>query len=209
MCVINYHIFSYTQHDLRVRLGEWDVNHDVEFFPYIERDISLVHVHPEFYAGTLYNDIAILRMDKPVDFTKYPHISPACLPSPHDDYSGHRCWTTGWGKDAFGDFGKYQNILKEVDVPIVSHGECQQRLKHTRLGYDFKLHPGFVCAGGEEGKDACKGDGGGPMVCERGGTWQVVGVVSWGIGCGQNGVPGVYAKVSHYLDWIRQFTQRY
>lgn len=75
--------------------------------------------------------------------------------------------------------------------------------------YDFKLHPGFVCAGGEEGKDACKGDGGGPMVCERGGTWQVVGLVSWGIGCGQNGIPGVYVKVGHYVDWIRQVTQRY
>ncbi|CAH0547453.1 unnamed protein product [Brassicogethes aeneus] len=200
---------SYTGFDLRVRLGEWDVNHDVEFYPYIERDIITVTVHPEFYAGTLYNDLAILRMDKPVDWSKYPHISPACLPNPHDDYTGTRCWTTGWGKDAFGDFGKYQNILKEVDVPVVNQGVCQRQMQQTRLGYDFQLHPGFICAGGEEGKDACKGDGGGPMVCERAGTWQVVGVVSWGIGCGQPGVPGVYVKVAHYLDWIRQVTQRY
>ncbi|XP_049824781.1 phenoloxidase-activating factor 2-like [Aethina tumida] len=199
---------SYTPHDLRVRLGEWDVNHDVEFYPYIERDVSLVQVHPEFYAGTLYNDLAVLRMDKPVDWTKHPHISPACLPNPHDDYTtGTRCWTTGWGKDAFGDFGKYQNILKEVDVPIINHGICERQMKQTRLGYDFQLHPGFICAGGEEGEDACKGDGGGPMVCERGGTWQVVGVVSWAIGCGQPSVPGVYVKVAHYLDWIRQITQ--
>lgn len=86
------------------------------------------------------------------------------------------------GKDAFGDFGKYQNILKEVDVPIISHNQCEQQLKNTRLGYTYQLNPGFVCAGGEEGKDACKGDGGGPMVCERNGVWQLVGVVSWGIG---------------------------
>ncbi|XP_074029638.1 uncharacterized protein isoform X1 [Leptinotarsa decemlineata] len=200
---------SYTGFDLRVRLGEWDVNHDVEFYPYIERNVGSVHVHPEFYAGTLYNDIAVLRMDTPVDWSKHPHISPACLPHPHDEYTGSRCWTTGWGKDAFGDFGKYQNILKEVDVPVVSNSICQRQLQQTRLGYDFKLHPGFICAGGEEGKDACKGDGGGPMVCEKSGTWQIVGVVSWGIGCGQNGVPGVYVKVAHYLDWIRQITQRY
>ncbi|KAL6442028.1 hypothetical protein ACFW04_002394 [Cataglyphis niger] len=190
--------------DLRARLGEWDVNHDVEFYPYIERDIVSVFVHPEFYAGTLANDIAILKLDHDVDFGKNPHISAACLPDKLDDFTGARCWTTGWGKDAFGDYGKYQNILKEVDVPVVSNHVCQQQMRRTRLGPSFNLHPGFICAGGEEGKDACKGDGGGPMVCERHGRWQLAGVVSWGIGCGQAGVPGVYTRVSHYLDYIRQ-----
>ncbi|GLG97993.1 Phenoloxidase-activating factor 2, partial [Gryllus bimaculatus] len=147
---------TYSSHDLRVRLGEWDVNHDVEFYPYVERDVSAVVVHPEFYAGTLYNDLAVLRLSSPVDLQAHPHISPACLPQAHVDYAGSRCWTTGWGKDAFGDYGKYQNILKEVDVPVVSHHQCQAQLQQTRLGYDFKLHPGMVCAGGEEGKDACK-----------------------------------------------------
>uniref|UniRef100_A0A2A4JWX3 Phenoloxidase-activating factor 2 n=1 Tax=Heliothis virescens TaxID=7102 RepID=A0A2A4JWX3_HELVI len=200
---------SYKGFELRVRLGEWDVNRDVEFYPYIERDIVSVHVHPLYYAGTLDNDLAILKMDHPVEWTKYPHISPACLPDKYTDYAGQRCWTTGWGKDAFGDYGKYQNILKEVDVPILSHGQCQQQLRQTRLGYNYELNPGFLCAGGEEGKDACKGDGGGPLVCERSGTWQIVGVVSWGIGCGQPGVPGVYVKVAQYLDWISQITGKY
>nr|XP_032291160.1 uncharacterized protein LOC6623871 isoform X2 [Drosophila virilis] len=195
--------------DLRVRLGEWDVNHDVEFFPYIERDVVSVHIHPEYYAGTLDNDLAILKLDHPVDFTKNPHISPACLPDQYSDFTNARCWTTGWGKDAFGEHGKYQNILKEVDVPILSHHQCEAQLRNTRLGYSYKLNPGFICAGGEEGKDACKGDGGGPLVCERNGVWNVVGVVSWGIGCGQVNVPGVYVKVSAYLPWIQQITQSY
>lgn len=82
-------------------------------------------------------------------------------------------------------------------------------MRRTRLGPTFNLHSGFVCAGGEEGKDACKGDGGGPMVCESKGKWQLTGVVSWGIGCGQSGVPGVYARVSHYLDWIQGIISRY
>lgn len=88
------------------------MNHDVEFYPYIERDVVSVVVHPEFYAGTLFNDLAVLRLDKAIDFSQYPHISPACLPEPGSDFSGQRCWTTGWGKDAFGEYGKYQNILK-------------------------------------------------------------------------------------------------
>ncbi|XP_037901398.1 uncharacterized protein LOC119645327 isoform X1 [Glossina fuscipes] len=195
--------------DLRARLGEWDVNHDVEFFPHIERDIVSVHIHPEYYAGTLDNDLAILKLDHPIDFSKNPHISPACLPEKFSDFTGSRCWTTGWGKDAFGEQGKYQNILKEVDVPILSHHQCENQLRSTRLGYNYKLNPGFLCAGGEEGKDACKGDGGGPLVCERNGIWKVIGVVSWGIGCGQVNVPGVYVRVAHYLDWIHQITQYY
>lgn len=76
--------------DLRARLGEWDVNHDVEFFPYIERDVVSVIVHPEFYAGTLYNDIAILTLDFDVNFEKNPHISSVCLPDKFDDFINTR-----------------------------------------------------------------------------------------------------------------------
>lgn len=67
-----------------------------------------------------------------------------------------RCWTTGWGKDAFGEYGKYQNILKEVDVPVINKYQCVAQLRHTRLGPSYNLSPGMLCAGGEEGKDACK-----------------------------------------------------
>lgn len=83
-------IKAHSGRDLRARLGEWDVNNDVEFFPYIERDIVSVQVHPEFYAGTLYNDIAIVTLDHAVDFSRNPHISPACLPDRQDDFNGAR-----------------------------------------------------------------------------------------------------------------------
>jgi len=82
---------TYAGRDLRARLGEWDVNHDVEFYPYIDRDIVSVFVHPEFYAGTLANDIAILKLEHDVDFGKNPHINTACLPDKLDDFTGTRC----------------------------------------------------------------------------------------------------------------------
>ena len=87
---------------------------------------------------------------------------------------------------------------------------CERMLQNTKLGFDFTLHDGFMCAGGEEGKDACKDackdDGGGPLVCKETwtGLWQLAGIVSWGIGCGERDVPGVYVKVSQYENWIQQ-----
>ena len=58
---------------------------------------------------------------------------------------------SGWGKDAFTS-GSYQHVLKEVELPILSHNQCENMLRRTRLGPSFILHEGFICAGGEEGK---------------------------------------------------------
>jgi len=195
-------IKDYKPEDLRIRLGEWDVNNDSEFYTHIEFDATDIFVHEEFYPGNLYNDIAMIRLKGYVDFTRNPHVSPVCLPDHLEDYAGQRCHVTGWGKDAFNG-GAYQHVLKEVELPIHNHRQCENMLKRTRLGPSFQLHQGFICAGGEEGKDACKGDGGGPLVCEINGISQLAGIVSWGIGCGEQSVPGVYVKVSHYGTWIQ------
>ena len=51
--------------------------------------------------------------------------------------------------------GEFQHVMKKVDLPVVPHAQCQEYLRKTRLGKHFRLHPNFLCAGGEEGKDAC------------------------------------------------------
>ena len=71
---------KYRPEELRVRLGEWDVHSDTEVFTNIEMDVISIKYHPEFHAGNLYNDIAIVKLDGVVDFEKNPHISPVCLP---------------------------------------------------------------------------------------------------------------------------------
>ncbi|KAG8193498.1 hypothetical protein JTE90_003713 [Oedothorax gibbosus] len=188
--------------ELKVRLGDWDVHRDDEFYPYVESSVVAAAVHPDFYPGNLHNDLALLKLERPLDLAAHPHIAPACLPEQGEKFDNRRCWVTGWGKNAFGEQGEYQSVLKEVDVPVLSHGDCQRRMRNTRLGRSYALHPGFVCAGGEPGKDACTGDGGSPLVCEGGAGWKVAGLVSWGIGCGQPGVPGVYVNVANYRAWI-------
>ncbi|XP_071519933.1 ovochymase-2-like [Panulirus ornatus] len=192
---------------LKIRLGEWDVHGPTEFYSHVELRADFVVVHPEYYAGDLRNDVAVVRMHSYVDFSSNPHISPVCLPDSYSNFLGQRCHSTGWGKDAFGDHGQYQSLLQEVEVPVVSHHQCQEALRHTHLGHTFTLHQGMLCAGGEEGRDTCKGDGGGPLVCsDPEGRFQLAGLVSWGVGCGLAGVPGVYVNVAHYLKWIHAVT---
>lgn len=194
--------------DLKVRLGEWDVGSETEFYSHIESPVSGVYTHPDFSSGNLNNDIAILRLFSPVDLITNPHISPICLPDRFAVFNRQRCHVTGWGKNAFGEIGNFQQRLKEVELPLVSFSACQSALRQTRLGSQFRLHDGMICAGGEEGKDACEGDGGSPLVCRgQDGSAQLAGLVSWGIGCGRRGIPGVYTNVPHYLTWIRSITR--
>ena len=55
-----------------------------------------------------------------------------------------------------GKEGRYQVILKKVNLPVVPRNTCLEALRKTRLGPYFKLHESFICAGGEQGKDTCK-----------------------------------------------------
>ncbi|CAL4106036.1 unnamed protein product [Meganyctiphanes norvegica] len=194
-------------HNLKVRLGEWDVAQTSEFFQHIDMDVVKINIHKDYYKGNLQNDIAALTLRSKVDFSNnpnFPHISPVCLPNALSDFTNQACTVTGWGKDAFGNHGKFQHVLKEVSVPVVDRHQCQENLRRTRLGADFDLQDGMLCAGGEQDKDACKGDGGSPLVCRDtvSGSYHLAGLVSWGIGCGQSRVPGVYVNISHYLQWI-------
>lgn len=87
---------------------------------------------------------------------------------------------SGWGRNDFA-YGAQQAVIRKVDVQLMDQDKCQATLRMTRLGNNFILDPGFMCAGGEIGKDACTGDGGAPLVCQVAGQWYVVGLVAWGI----------------------------
>uniref|UniRef100_A0A1W7RA15 Serine proteinase n=1 Tax=Hadrurus spadix TaxID=141984 RepID=A0A1W7RA15_9SCOR len=201
-CVCHYQ--GYNQYPLKVRLGEYDTQKTDEFLAHDDYNVDQIFCHPQFRNNSLWNDMALLKLDRDVIFA--PHIDSICLPTYEEVFEGQSCVVTGWGKDAYKG-GSYSNIMKEVNIPVIDNTKCQDQLRKTRLGRYYKLHDSFICAGGEEGLDSCKGDGGGPLVCYRkDGSYGLAGLVSWGIDCGHPGIPGVYVRVQKFLEWITQQT---
>ncbi|XP_015124179.1 phenoloxidase-activating factor 2 [Diachasma alloeum] len=202
---VAHKVQPYAPANFKLRLGDWDGKATVEPNPYVEFRPLSIGIHPNFKADTLQNDVAVIRLNGMAPIATAPNINTACLPTAMIA-TGTRCWVSGWGKNSFGSDGRYQALLKEVDVPIVDQGSCETRLRTTRLGSYFVLDTtSFICAGGEAGKDACTGDGGAPLVCQTATQqFQVIGLVAWGIGCASSGIPGVYVNVNNYVAWINQ-----
>ncbi|VEN54838.1 unnamed protein product [Callosobruchus maculatus] len=167
-----------------------------------ERNIQEIVHHPKYYSGGLYYDAALLILDKP--YVLAGSVNKICLPPKGENLENRTCSLAGWGRGSEMDG---RRVLKKVDLPIVPLRECQARLKEsTHLSKEFVLDESQMCAGGEQGRDACDGDGGAPLVCyvpyeDR---YFQVGIVSFGAKCGDSGVPGVYTDVTVLRPWIEE-----
>jgi len=111
---------------------------------------------------------------------------------------GRNCTVSGWGHLEAKGSG-IPDKLREVSVMVLHDQSCKTML--GRYPWDPKGKT-MLCAGGAD-KDACQGDSGGPMVCpDDNGVECLAGVVSWGVGCATEGIPGVYTNLRAYIPWI-------
>ena len=93
--------------------------------------------------------------------------------------------------------------LRQTLVPVISQTVCSQPDY-----YADRLTDNMLCAGyAAGGNDACLGDSGGPLVCRSRDQWVLVGIVSFGDSCAKPQKPGIYSRVTRYLDWIWQNTR--
>ncbi|CAB4055732.1 unnamed protein product [Lepeophtheirus salmonis] len=198
-CVDDYLPFVPTIQDiLKVRLGEYDVSTTAEPLRHEEFNVTDIVMHPGFNNSTLVHDIALLKLERPAK--RKQNIDVVCMPKSRDFNPSQfaRCYVTGWGRRT--ETSEHSLVLKEIEVPLWSYTNCNGALK-AQFGPAYSLPTTAICAGAE-GRDACDGDGGGPLVCEKEGKWYQIGIVSFGIGCGRKNIPGVYTKVSEYDSWI-------
>jgi len=182
--------------NLQVIVGARDL-HDEDNVIYNVNDI-IIH---EYNDITKVNDIALLKLEVPQASGRSENHPAMAMNIPTNDMeiTGKYCTVSGWGRLKSGGFQR-PHILRIVDVLVPSNDVCAEMLG-SNLPWDRDGNS-MICAGGED-KDACQGDSGGPLVCsDDSGNPYVFGIVSWGIGCATEGVPGVYTNVRHYAEWI-------
>ncbi|KAG7478642.1 transmembrane protease serine 13-like [Solea senegalensis] len=142
------------------------------------------------------HDVALLKLKTSVSFTD--KVQPICLPNSGQKFNqGTQCWTSGFGVTDVGK-GTISKDLMEVSVDLIGRQVC-----NSPSVYSGRVTNNMICAGHlAGGRDSCQGDSGGPLVCQTDSRWYLVGITSWGIGCGQANYPGVYTNVRSVLPWV-------
>ncbi|KAM8912854.1 transmembrane protease serine 12 [Lycaon pictus] len=166
--------------------------------------VKAIIIHPGFNLETFVNDIALFHLKKAVRYNEY--IQPICLP--FDIFQkldqNTKCFISGWGRTE--EEGNITDVLQEAEVHYISRKICGSEQSYGK----FIPNTSF-CAGAEDGIfDTCRGDSGGPLMCyfPEHKRFFVMGITSFGYGCGRKNFPGVYCGPSFYQKWLTDHLYR-
>ena len=168
-------------------------------------------VHEEYNYDTLKNDIAILILKQPLNFTNEINhaVGPVCLPQESQQHYQGMASVAGYGKQFFSqEIEDIETKLQVIDINILPFDYCNESANvqmPTRKFANYFDPDKQICSGFKKGlKDSCQGDSGGPLMIRRRDEIFVIGLVSFGPynNCASEGRPGMYTKVAAYLHWI-------
>uniref|UniRef100_A0A3B4UD47 Transmembrane serine protease 2 n=1 Tax=Seriola dumerili TaxID=41447 RepID=A0A3B4UD47_SERDU len=154
--------------------------------------VSRIIAHEDYKSHTRRNDIALMRLTKPLDVTASSNIRPVCLPNVGLNFSApQKAWITQFGHAANG--GK-----TATQVSLIETAEC-----NSSIAYNGRISQDMLCAREmEAGTGMCHSDSGGPLLSLTNGLWWLTGDSIWGEHCAEQNKPGVYGNVTYFLDWI-------
>lgn len=167
-----------------------------------EFNITKMYIHSGFNIRRFYSDIALLKLDRPVEFTKY--VRPACLYGSFKFPLGLEVSAVGWEAIDV-SLRNRSSTMKKVYLDLFSREECS-----TVFDERWRLPSGIldklmVCAGRRKvAKNICAGDTGGPLqFLNEDNIYKIVGISSFGItDCEAQGPSRIYTRVAPYISWI-------
>lgn len=177
-------------------------------------------MHPQYHDDYKENDIALVKLSFRVTLTQ--NVRKVCLPQAENSSSFHERLTppgthgfvAGWGSTQVLNPGETADsesssseVLRSAQFQIQDSKLCQ-----NSTDYHFNESLEFCAGSDRDGIGPCTGDSGGPFVMRvlMGGAlkWVVVGLVSWGEGCGIYGRYTYYTRLAPYIDWIHQHVRK-
>lgn len=187
------------KNDVRVFSGSTDLTDTTA----VSSTINRLIIHPDYNPIKLLNDIAILELDTPLDLSK--NTQSRIFAPDFNDFSqylvpGTLVTISGWG---ITDKKNKPDDLQKAVIPIARHDTCERNY----LSINEVVTDDMICAGYDSGgKDSCQGDSGGPMyILNDNGNSILLGIVSWGEGCGESGYYGIYTDFFKYVHWIEGY----
>lgn len=149
------------------------------------------YIHPLYNGRTFHHDIGLLYLEEPIkqsEFINYINIPNSSI-SMYIDKLCPYALGKGWGET---EDKVDKGMLLCVQLPVIN-------ISHCRYMDNNIIEDKAVCTLSEEGKDTCRGDSGGPLMCDD----TQVGILSYGPqDCGYPCKPAVYTRVDGYLDFI-------
>ena len=188
----------------KMNVGEYDLSDGAEN----AISIANIYIHPQYDADLIDFDMALVELTESVDAPSVQLASKELT----DQYAieNSPAIVAGWGgrvgyAPGQGPTADFPDVLHQVELNLATNAECRTILAKS-LGTSTQntgISDRMICATQPSaGKGSCQGDSGGPLIVQTGTGPQQVGIVSWGIGCAEQGYPGVFTRVAEFTSWL-------
>lgn len=183
--------------EFTVRLGDLAIHTNQDGVDPVDFNVIGITPHPDFRQNPIKNDIALLRLSKPVDISK--SIAPICLPTEeikNQSPEAMQLYTSFWKKSEVYPTGIF---LEQVPLKVQNNTHCQTAYE----SFEIPIEAHQLCAEYKRADETnCQSGSGEPLMSQWKGKWHLIGTSSIRQHCIQSGLPGIYVEISEYKDWI-------